>query len=211
MSKTDDEIAGLVRRAAEGDGSARDELLTCYRQRLKRMVRLRLNRQLQGRVDESDIVQEASLEAARHLDDYLANPPLPFYLWLRHITGRRLIDAHRRHLGAKQRDAAQEVSLHRGALPAADSISLAAQLLGKLTGPAHAAIRAETRLRVQEVLNNMDPIDREMLALRHFEQMTNAEVAQVLELGESAASSRYLRALKRLKDELKQIPGLFDR
>jgi RNA polymerase sigma-70 factor (ECF subfamily) len=211
MSRSDEEIAGLVRQGAAGDAAARDELLTCFRSRLKRMVRLRLNRQLQGRVDESDIVQEATLDAARHLDEYLANPSLPYYLWLRHITGRKLIDAHRRHLGAKQRDAAQEVSLHRGALPAADSISLAAQLLGKLTGPTHAAIRAETRLRVQEVLNAMDPVDREMLALRHFEQMTNAEVAQVLELGESAASSRYLRALKRLKEELKQIPGLFDR
>jgi len=211
MRRTDDEIAELVRRAAAGDGGARDELLTCFRQRLKKMVRLRLNRQLQGRVDESDIVQEASLDAARHFDEYLANPPLPFYLWLRCVTGRKIIDAHRRHLGAKQRDAAQEVSLHRGALPTADSISLAAQLLGRLTGPANAAIRAETRLRVQEVLNGMDPLDREVLALRHFEQMTNAEAAQILELGEAAASSRYLRALKRLKDELKQIPGLFDR
>src|SRR5262249_56814589 len=108
-----------------------------------------------------------------------ATPPLPFYLWLRCITGRKIIDAHRRHLGAKQRDAAQEVSLHRGALPAADSISLAAQLLGRLTGPASAAIRAETRLRVQEVLNGMDPLDREVLALRHFEQMTNAQAARI--------------------------------
>jgi len=211
MGRTDEEIAGLVDQAREGDRGARNELLACFRQRLKRMVRLRLNRQLQGRVDESDIVQDALIDAARHLDDYLANPPMPFYLWLRHIAGRKLIDAHRRHLGAKQRDAAQEVSLHHGALPEADSISLAAQLLGKLTGPASAAIKAEMRLRVQEVLNSMDPIDREVLALRHFEQMTNAEVAQVLDLGESAASSRYLRALKRLRDELKQIPGLFER
>jgi RNA polymerase sigma-70 factor (ECF subfamily) len=211
MSRTDEEIAGLVDRARDGDLAARNELLACFRQRLKRMVRLRLNRQLQGRVDESDIVQDALLDAARHLDEYLANPPMPFYLWLRHIAGRKLIDAHRRHLGAKQRDAAQEVSLHHGALPAADSISLAAQLLGKLTGPASAAIKAEMRLRVQEVLNSMDPVDREVLALRHFEQMSNAEVAQLLDLGESAASSRYLRALKRLKDELKQIPGLFER
>jgi len=211
MGRTDEEISGLVDRARAGDLAARNELLTCFRQRLKRMVRLRLNRQLQGRVDESDIVQEALLDAARHLDDYLASPPMPFYLWLRHIAGRKLIDAHRRHLGAKQRDAAQEVSLHHGALPAADSISLAARLLGKLTGPASAAIKAEMRLRVQEVLNTMDPVDREVLALRHFEQMSNTEVAQVLDLGESAASSRYLRALKRLKDELKQIPGLFER
>jgi RNA polymerase sigma-70 factor (ECF subfamily) len=211
MTDEHEQTSELVRRAAAGETMARDELFTRYRQRLKRMVRLRLNRHLQGRVDESDIVQESALDAARHFDDYLRDPSMPFYLWLRHITGRKLIDAHRRHLGARQRDAAQEVSLHRGALPAADSISLAAQLLGRLTGPARAAIRAETRVRVQQVLNSMDPIDREVLALRHFEQMTSAEAAQVLDLTEAAASSRYLRALKRLKDELKQIPGLFDR
>jgi RNA polymerase sigma-70 factor (ECF subfamily) len=107
------------------------------------------------------------------------------------------------------RDAAQEVSLHRGPMPAASSGSLAAQLLGRLTSPSQAAIKAETRLRVQEVLNSMDPIDREILALRHFEQLTNAEVAETLEMNESTASSRYLRALKRLKDELSQYPGWF--
>ncbi len=173
------------------------------------MVRLRLNRLLQGRVDESDVIQESSLEAARQFDEYLAERPLPFYLWLRQIVGRKLIDIHRRHLGARQRGAAQEVSLHYGALPAADSASLAAQLLGKLTSPSRRRrLGPETRLRVQEVLNAMDPIDREMLALRHFEQMTNAEVAHTLDIGESAASSRYVRALRRLKEELKRIPGL---
>ena len=112
-------------------------------------------------------------------------------------------------MGAKIRDAAQEVSLHRGPMPAASSGSLAAHLLGQLTSPSQAAIKAETRLRVQEVLNGMDPLDREILALRHFEQLTNAEVAATLEMNESTASSRYLRALKRLKDELSQYPGFF--
>jgi RNA polymerase sigma-70 factor (ECF subfamily) len=208
MNETDDDISDLLRRSSEGDAAARDELFTRYRPRLKRMVRLRLNRLLQGRVDESDVIQESSLEAARQFDEYLAERPLPFYLWLRQIVGRKLIDIHRRHLGARQRGVAQEVSLHYGALPAADSASLAAQLLGKLTSPSEAATRAETRLRVQEVLNAMDPLDREMLALRHFEHMTNAEVAQTLDIGESAASSRYVRALRRLKEELKRIPGL---
>jgi RNA polymerase sigma-70 factor (ECF subfamily) len=204
-----EDLPDLLDRAAAGDTAAVAELFARYRKRLKRMVRLRLSRHLQSRVDESDILQEALLEAAKRLPDYLKDQPLPFFLWLRHLTGEKLVDAHRRHLGAKMRDAAQEVSLHRGAMPAASSASLAAQLLGRLTSPSLAAIKAETRLRVQEVLNSMDPLDREVLALRHFEQLNNAEVAATLGINESTASSRYLRALKRLKDEVQNIPGLF--
>ena len=202
------DVAELLAQAAAGDEAAVTQLFTRYRKRLKQMVRLRLNRRLQGRIDESDILQEAFLEAAKRLREYLAKKPLPFFLWLRHITGEKLIDVHRRHLGAKIRDAAQEVSLHRGPMPAASSASLAAQLLGRLTSPSQAAIKAETRLRVQEMLNSMDPLDREIVALRHFEQLSNPEVAQALGLNESAASSRYLRALKRLRDELSHLPGL---
>jgi RNA polymerase sigma-70 factor (ECF subfamily) len=209
MADTGD-LTDLLDRAAAGDAAAVTELFSRYRKRLKRMVRLRLNRQLQGRLDDSDILQEALLEAAKRLPEYLVDKPLPFFLWLRHITGQKLIDAHRRHLGAEIRDAAREVSLHRGAMPAASSASLAAQLLGRLTSPSQAAIKAEARLCVQEVLNSMDPIDREVLALRHFEQLNNAEVAATLGINESTASSRYLRALKRLKDEVQQIPGLFE-
>ena len=203
------DLPQLLAQAAAGDETALSQLFSRYRKRLKQMVRLRLNRRLQGRIDDSDVLQEAYLEAARRLPEYLADRPLPFFLWLRHLTGEKLIDAHRRHLGAKMRDAAQEVSLHRGAMPAASSASLAAQLLGRLTSPSQAAIKAETRLRVQEVLNRMDALDREVLALRHFEQLSNAEVAETLGLNESTASSRYLRALKRLKDELCDLPGLF--
>jgi RNA polymerase sigma-70 factor, ECF subfamily len=202
------ELPELLARAAAGDQTAVTELFSRYRKRLKQMIRLRLNRRLQSRVDESDILQDAFLEATRRLPDYLTNRPLPFFLWLRHITGEKLIDSHRRHLGAQMRDAAQEVSLHRGPMPEASSGSLAAWLLGRLTSPSQAAIKAETRLRVQEVLNGMDPVDREILALRHFEQLTNAEAALTLEMNESSCSSRYLRALKRLKDELSQYPGL---
>ncbi len=204
-----EEVAALLAQAAAGDENALNQLFARYRKRLKQMIRLRLNRRLQGRIDDSDILQEAYLEAAKRLQEFLTDRPLPFFLWLRHITGEKLIDAHRRHLGAKMRNAAQEVSLHRGPLPAASSVSLAAQLLGRLTSPSQAAIKAEIRLRVQEVLNSMDPWDREVLALRHFEQLTNSEVAETLEINESTASSRYLRALKRLKDELSHLPGLF--
>jgi RNA polymerase sigma-70 factor (ECF subfamily) len=200
--------AELLTQAAAGDEAALSQLFTRYRKRLKQMIRLRLNRRLQGRIDESDILQEAYLEAAKRLPEYLAKRPLPFFLWLRRMTGEKLIDAHRRHLGAKMRTAAQEVSLHRGPMPVASSASLAAQLLGCLTSPSQAAIKAETRLRVQEVLNSMDPLDREIIALRHFEQLSNPEVAETLGLHPSTASSRYLRALKRLKDKLSHLPGL---
>jgi RNA polymerase sigma-70 factor (ECF subfamily) len=201
------DIDDLLRRARDGDRQALAALFTRYRERLRQMVRLRLDRRLQGRLDPSDVLQEAYLDLARRLPEYGANPSVPFYLWLRALTGQRLIDLHRQHLGAKMRDAAQEVSLYRNALPQASSVSLAAQLLGRLTSASRAAIRAETQIRVQEALNGMDPLDREVLTLRHFEMLTNEETAQVLGLRKSAASNRYVRALKRLKDMLAGVPG----
>ena len=202
MAETDDATLALLRRAADGDQEALTEVLSAHRERLKRMVRLRLNQRLKGRVDESDVLQDVLLDASRRLRDYVADPNGPFFLWLRHIAGRKLIDIHRRHLGADKRDAGLEISLHRGPYPAASSASLAAQLLGRLTSPTHGAMRAELRIRVQEALNSLDPLDREVLALRHYEQLSNVEVAEVLEIGTSTASSRYLRALKKIKDIL---------
>ena len=199
--------ADLLRRAGEGDARANGELFAGHRDRLRRMVQLRLDRRLRGRIDPSDVIQEAYLEMSRCLAEYLRNPVLPFFLWLRMLTGRKLQALHRHHLGTQARDAGREVSLHRGALPQASSVSLAAQLLGRHTTPTQAAARAELQLRVQEALNGMDPIDREVLALRHFEQLTNAEAAQVLDLSEAAASNRYVRALKRLKGILTEPAG----
>lgn len=193
------------------DVRAAEALFQHYRDRLRAMVRLRLNRQLLGRVDPSDVVQDAYVEACRVLPSYLEQKPLPFFLWLRHLTGQKLVAVHRQHLGTKMRDASQEISLYRGALPEADSASLAAQLLGKLTSASRAAVRAEEQLLVQEALNVMDPIDREVLTLRHFEMLSNEETASVLGLTKSAASNRYIRALKRLKDILSAIPGFLDK
>jgi RNA polymerase sigma-70 factor (ECF subfamily) len=201
------DVGDLMRRTQSGDQQALAELFTRCRERLWQMVRLRLDRRLQGRLDPEDVLQEVYLDYARRLPEYAANPALPFYLWLRGLTGQRLIDLHRQHLGAKMRDAGQEVSLYRGALPPASSGSLAAQLLGHLTSPSQAAIRAETQLRVQEALNGMDPMDREVLTLRHFEMLTYEETAQVLGIKKSAASQRYVRALKRLKAALSALPG----
>jgi RNA polymerase sigma-70 factor (ECF subfamily) len=202
-----DENAALVEKAVAGDQAAFRELFEQYRERLKRMVRLRLSRRLQGRVDDSDVLQESYLEVARRLQEYAEKPGLPFFLWLRHMTGLKLTEVHRRHLGTDMRDADREVSLHRGSLPEADSVSLAAQLLGQLTTPSQAAVKAETRIFVQEALNAMDPLDREVLALKHFEQLSISEIAQTLGMSKAGAGSRYLRAVKRLREILERIPG----
>ena len=202
----------LLRRALDGDEPALAALFDGSRDRLRKMIRLRLDRRLSGRVDASDVLQDTYLDVRRRIAEYARDPSaMPFHLWLRLVAGQRLTDVHRHHLGAQMRDAGQEVSLHRGPFPQADSVSLAAQLLGKMTSASQAAIRVEHKLIVQEALNGMDPIDREVLALRHFEHLSNDETAQVLGLSKSAASNRYIRALKRLKEILSSIPGLRER
>jgi RNA polymerase sigma-70 factor, ECF subfamily len=210
MNEDGDELVQLLRRAAGGDELAVQELFARHRDRLKRMIHLRLSRRVQGRVDDSDVLQETFLDVARRLQEYTAGPRLPFYLWLRHMAGLKLAEIHRRHLGTQLRDADREVTLHRGGLPEADSVSLAAHLLGQLTTPSQAAIKAETRLMVQEALNSMDPMDREVLALKHFEQLSISEMAQVLGMSKAGAGSRYLRAIKRLKETLAPMPGFAD-
>jgi RNA polymerase sigma-70 factor (ECF subfamily) len=132
---------------------------------------------------------------------------MPFFLWLRFLVGQGLQELHRRHLGAQARDAGREVSLYRGAMPETTTAALAAQLMGKMTSPSQAAVRAERKIRLQEALNSMDPIDREVLVLRHYEQLSNGETAQVLGLDKSAASKRYARALVKLKEILSQMRG----
>jgi RNA polymerase sigma-70 factor (ECF subfamily) len=207
-----DDTAELIRRAAAGDETVLAELFGRYRKRLRQMVRLRLDRRLQGRVDPSDVLQEAYLDLARKLPEYAGDrPELPFYLWLRLVTGERLTRMHRQHLGAAMRDAGREVSLYRGALPQASSISLAAQLLGRFTTASQAAVRAEVQLQLQQALNQMDPLDREIIALRHFEELSNSEAAVVLGISRQAASNRHLRAMTRLQAILRSIPGLLDR
>lgn len=205
-SPNSDDTQVLVAQAVEGDANALSALMERDRDRLKRMVGLRMDRRLQGRVDASDVVQEALIEASRRLEEYSAEPPMAFFLWLRWLTGERLLNAHRHHLGTQKRDAGQEVSLYRRALPEASSVSIAQQLLGRLTSPTQAVLRAELQLIVQEVLNSMDPIDREVLILRHFEQLTTDETAETLGIKRSTAGKRYITALKRLKQAMSAIP-----
>jgi RNA polymerase sigma-70 factor, ECF subfamily len=198
--------SALAARAAE----ELTDLFDCYRSRLRLMVHLRLDRRLQARVDGSDVLQEAFLEAAQRYEGYKTKPTMPPFLWLRFLVGQRLTMMLRRHLGVQARTAAREVSLFHGALPQANSESLAAQLLGRLTSPSHVAMRSELQVRIQEALNSMEEIDREVLVLRHFEQLSNLEAAEVLGLSQQAASKRYVVALRRLKETLGSMPGFMD-
>jgi RNA polymerase sigma-70 factor (ECF subfamily) len=190
-----------------GDRQALVALFERYRDRLRRMVELRIDARVRARLDASDVLQEAFLDVARDLDAYLADPKLSPLLWLWLHVGRRLTTLHRQHLGTKMRDAGMEISLYRDALPEASSAALASMLLGRHTSPTQAAQRAERLLRVQEALNTLDPIDREVLALRHFEQLSRSETAEVLGISQEAGAKRYFRALKRLKDVLSAMPG----
>jgi RNA polymerase sigma-70 factor (ECF subfamily) len=198
-------------REAKGDAQTLGRVWNRYRDRLRRLVRLRMDRRLQGRIDPSDVLQEAFVDFQGRVSDYLRQPDLPFFLWLRLLTGQRLQLLHRHHLGTQMRDAGREVSLHHGAMPQATSISLAAQLLGRFTSVTQAVQRAEMQVILQEAINAMDPIDREIVALRHFEELSNDETAQVLGIKPSAASSRHVRALKRLREVLQRTPGFFDK
>jgi RNA polymerase sigma-70 factor, ECF subfamily len=203
-------IDDLVRRAAEGDEAALAELFARHRDRLRQMIRLRLDRRLQGRVDPSDVLQDAYIDLAGKLPEYAGKPAMPFFLWLRLVVGERLLRVHRHHLGAAMRDAGREISLFQGSLPPASSALLADHLLGRITSASRAAVRAEQQLHLQEVLNGMDPTDREVIALRHFEELSNDEVASMLGLSKAAASKRYVRAMLRLKAILSSAPGLTD-
>ena len=189
-----------LRRAAAGDSVAIAEAFSGHRPRLRRMVQLRLDRRLQGRIDPSDVLQEAYLEVARSLADYLKNPEIPFYLWVRFITGRKLQAVHRHHLGTLARDAGREVFLHRGALPQASSVSLAEQLLGRYASPSQAAVKAELQIRVQEALNGMDAIDREVLAFeRQWWKYAGAKEQAIRDLFDMSAT-RYYQVLNALID-----------
>ena len=207
MDQSPNEMTHLIDRLRAGERQALGELFERYRERLRRMVELRMDPRLRTRLDASDVLQEAYLDLAGDLDAYRSDPKLQPLLWMRLHVGRRLGMLHRRHLGAQLRDAGLEISLYREALPQASSAALASMLLGRHTSPTQAAQRAERMLRIQEALNTLDPIDREVLALKHFEELSRSETAEVLGISPEAAAKRYFRALKRLKEVLASMPG----
>ncbi len=189
----------LLQRAMEGHADSLGQLFGLYEPTLRKMILLRLDHRLQGRLDVDDVLQEVYVEYARSLPQYTAYRGMPFRLWLRMIAVRKLQALHRHHLGVAARGVDREVSIYRGPLPSVSSGSLAIQLLGRHTSPTQAALRAELQMQIQAALNEMEPIDREIIALRHFEEMSNSDVAHLLGIGQAAASNRYVRALRRIK------------
>jgi RNA polymerase sigma-70 factor (ECF subfamily) len=197
----------LLGRLRAGDEQALGELFALYSDRLWRMVYVRLDRRLSGRVDPDDILQESFLDVARRIGEFLAEPAVPFYVWLRFLTAQRMQLVQRNHFGAQRRDVNREVALPPGSPSLASSDSMAGAFVSQMTSPSQAAIRQEMQTRLRETLDGMDPLDREVLALRHFEELSNQETAQVLGITKEAASKRHIRALKRLRELVVQLPG----
>lgn len=194
-------------RLHDGDDEALAELFAENRERLARMVRFRVDRRLLGRLDPDDVLQEAFLESRQRLKNYRPESPMTPFLWLRHIVVQTLTNVHRRHLGAQRRDAGREIAIPVQA-PPRTSVCLVARIAANSTSPSGVAIREETSRRLLAAVEGMDEIDREVLALRHFEELTNGETAVALGIEVKAASIRYFRALRRLKELLEET-GLF--
>lgn len=199
----------LLERLTGGDHSVLGDLYALHRDRLWRMVNFRMDRRLGTRLDADDILQEAYVDASQRIEHYTADPSKSFYIWLRLIVTQTMIDIHRRHLGAKKRDIRREQKKQLS-YPEATSISLARRLIGSVATPSQEAVKAEALQQLEKALEQMDPTDQEVLALRHFEELTNTEVSEVLGIAQKAASIRYVRAIARLKDVLAKVPGFFD-
>jgi RNA polymerase sigma-70 factor (ECF subfamily) len=208
MSADSGETEELRQRLAGGDQEALADLFSRHREALRRMVTWRLDRRLNGRVDASDVLQDVYIDASQRVGRYLENPSIPFLLWLRLLAARRLLELHRQHLGARMRDASLEISLEHGHWPPTNPECLAAHLTGHLTSPVQAAMRAEQEARLAEALGRMDVKDREVLVLRHFDELSNDQVAALFGIHKAAASRRYVRALERLRAILAGMTGL---
>ena len=202
MPSLPDHSQALLSRLTAGDETALAEFFSLFRERLVRMVRVRTDPRLLGRVDPEDVLQDAYVDAAKRIDKFQAMKCGSPYVWLRAIVAQTLINIHRQHLAVKARDAGREVSIHAGWSPRTTSASIARLLVGNLTSPSQAAVRAELADRLTTAVESMDENDREVLVLRHFEELTNGETAEVLGIEQKAASIRYVRAVRRLKQIL---------
>jgi RNA polymerase sigma-70 factor, ECF subfamily len=198
------EISRLVELARSGDQGALAELLRFHEPRLVRMVELRLDASLRRRLDPADVVQEGLLEAVRRFPEWCPQQGLPFQVWLRLIVAQSLATAQRRHLGTHMRAAGLEVQL-QGSRSGITSRSAADAFAASITSPSQAAQREELRARVLAALEQLDELDREVVALRHFEGLTNEEVAAELAITPEAASKRFVRALLRLRPALESL------
>jgi RNA polymerase sigma-70 factor, ECF subfamily len=195
----------LLDRVRQGDGDAVNGLLERHRTAIRRMIDLRMDRVVQRRVDASDIVQDVLVEANRRLRDYLANPTMPFRLWLRHMARDRLIDAHRRHRVASSRSLDREVPLVTAGTGDQSEADLAERLADRELTPAAAATWRELERRFAAAVEQLDETDRQIVLLRHFEHLSTAEAAEALGLSKPAAGMRYLRAMRRLRGLLEGL------
>jgi RNA polymerase sigma-70 factor (ECF subfamily) len=171
------------------------------------MVAFRMDPRLRGRVDAADVVQDAFVEASAHREAYFRAPTAPLFLWLRGVVSNKLLEIHRHHLGTRMRDAKRDLPLEARQRLDDSTVALCAHLIGRLTSPSVAAARGEIKMRLAEVAGQDGSHDREVLTLRHFEQLSNAEAAEVVGIQERAVSKRYLRALERLRIILSELPG----
>jgi len=183
-------------RLRGGEMSVLAEVFGYYRPKLRQMVNLRIGSQLAARIDPSDVLQETYLEATRKIQAYAQDPQVSLFVWLRGLTWDRLSSLQREHLGTQRRAAQRELQLSEHS-----SVMLAKRLLGGIT-PSGALVNIELRNRVRGALDRLPSQDREVILMRHFEGMSNSEVAETLGLSHSAATMRHGRALARLRDAL---------
>lgn len=196
-----DETLLLLQGARLGESTAVNALLERHRDALRRMIRARMDQRLTQRIDASDVVQDVLFEASRRLTDYIRDPKLPFQLWLRQIAQDRIIDMHRRHRTAARRSLDREQALD-ACWNEQSSLDLAAQLQDPEVTPAAAALQHELQQQFLDALDQLEPDDREILVMRHLEQLSNSEAAELLGLSASAAGMRHLRALRRLRERI---------
>jgi RNA polymerase sigma-70 factor (ECF subfamily) len=205
MWPNNDQTKKLLDEARSGEAEAVDRLFQEFREPLRQVVGMRIDPVLARRVDASDIVQDVMIEANKRLAEYLQSPTMPFHLWLRHLAQDRIIDTHRHHRQAQRRSMDREQSLQRPAWSNESSVQLVSQLVDTEKTPASAAIQQELQRRLNDSLQQLDEDDRDIILMRHHEQLSNQEVAAALSLTEAAASMRYLRALRKLRAVL--VPG----
>ncbi len=198
MADPDLDSEHLLRRAGQGDPLARQQLLAQYRQRLRQMIAVRMDRRLAARVDPSDVVQDTLTEAVQQLSAYLQHPPLPFYPWLRRLAWERLVDVYRRHIRAEKRSVCREEHA-APPLPDESALDLAGRLLARGSSPSARLRREELRDRVRTALAQLPERDREVLVLRHLEQLSTPEIAAIMAITEGSVYTRHLRALDRLR------------
>ena len=197
----------LERRIRNGDENAMAEAFEIYRERLRRIIATRLDRNLKGRVDPSDVLQEAFIDMAKRLPNFSKRTePMTVFVWMRLVATESIINTHRRHLAVEKRDARREQRL-RVRQQSATSVCLAENMLAHYSSAGNKVLRGELKKLLMATLHSMDPVDQEIIVMRNFEDLTNVEAAEALGLSQNGASSRYVRAMARLHAELKSIPG----